>query len=142
MSNWRDMAASILKDGDAPHPAAVEQAPDGPFTASLRRLRDMDQPRAAGADRWPMIVTDAAALVEEWGVQLHALGWQAGDLFGFSDDAWPAEVGLALRLRGGRVILVDADAAIILLADGASRIVHYRRPTPHPPIWLHRGRRP
>jgi hypothetical protein len=135
MTGWREMAARALAGDDA-----GKVAPDAPpqaqvaFSAALARLRGMTPPR--WATRWQEFLTDVAAFLEEWGEQLEALGWCDGDLFGFSDNAWPDEIGLALRIRSGRVVLIDATAAIILMSDGVSRVVHYRRPSPHPSIWL------
>jgi len=93
--------------------------------AGLACLRAMPAPRITRPNVWPEIVADAHRLADEgWGQKALALGWPALALWGcppgLGDDCNPDHEGLAVRLCGRRLILLD-DAGALIDAGGNHR---------------------
>ena len=96
--------------------------------AGVARLQFMAPPEGFKASRWRRLLIDAAVLLEEFGSELHRLGWSELDLFGIHPTAPATAVqcfGLAACMNGGRVEDVQADYAAIRQATGS--ILTYRR---------------
>lgn len=83
----------------------------------LARLRSMPVPSGADAVLWPQIAADALTVWTRWAGQASALGWSAHDLFG--------RRGLAVWMKGRRLVLIDAKTAIV--TQGSRSSVFYRR---------------
>ncbi|MFD0846911.1 hypothetical protein [Sphingosinicella xenopeptidilytica] len=77
----------------------------------------MPVPSGADAVLWPQIVADALTVWTRWAGQASALGWSAHDLFG--------RRGLAVWMKGRRLVLIDAKMAIV--TQGSRSSVFYRR---------------
>lgn len=132
MSSWREMAAKALAQ---PAPAeAQHSAAKSPIGDGLQRLQAMEMPRGSDAGRWRQIIEDAAAFVATWEYTAERLGWQVSDVFGCDLDDESGTLGLIFHVRGRRVVLVDADSAIIRGSDRHD--IFYRgRCADAPPVW-------
>jgi hypothetical protein len=126
MSNWRNVAASVLADGDRQR---VHELPTENFglpndlAAALRRLETLPPPRKLERTaNWAGVVDDAMTLSRDrWAAKAMALGWTAGDLFGIGPrDDWDFQ-GLAVWLDGRRIVMLDDKRAIAADASGAGR---------------------
>ena len=97
-------------------------------------LRDASRPRFAAPERWSQLMRDAILFAETRGPEAIAAGWSLGNLFGFDPDQRDDLVGLAVDIRGDRVLRVDPDVAWIKHATGCR--FHYRRmPDNSPLLW-------
>ena len=113
---WRDFAAAAAQREQQFQTPVVETfgLPDD-LAADLRRLENLPPPRKIeNADNWRSVVVDAMKLARDgWAAKAIALGWNAGDLFGIGpEDDWDFE-GLAIWLRGRRIIILDSAKAIV-----------------------------
>lgn len=125
MSNWRNVAATVMAEGPAPFvPPPLENfgLPDD-IAAALGRLEVLPPPRKLErAENWRDVVADAMTLARDrWAAKAMALGWTAGDLFGIGPrDDWDFQ-GLAVWLEGRRIVMLDDKRAIAADASGGSR---------------------
>jgi hypothetical protein len=109
----------------------------------LQLLADRNLPRGASADRWAQVIADAhqvATRYKDWALDA---GWNIANLFGYDPDQPHGFVGLAVRMRGRRLIDIKPDEAII---RGANQVVFHRplMPADAPLLWNFRdngGRR-
>jgi len=87
--------------------------------------------------RWRLAVEDGKRFLRQWGDQAQRLGWDSRDLFGlievpecsspnFNRLARYDRLGLVWALRGGEVIALTTEAAIIRTATGAT-LTYYRK---------------
>ena len=110
------------------------------WRVGLNRLVSMQPPSGAAAERWRQIVIDAHVLAWSWHDEATSLAWSIGSLFGYQADQTDGFVGLALDIRGGRVVNFwrderERDVATIQEPGGRYRC-HYRHmPDDAPPIW-------
>lgn len=112
--SWREMAAQTLPDATEPA-APADYGLDAELVANLRRLRLMLPPaKIERAENWRAVVADALTIAREgWAATALALGWTASDLFGVGPvDSWDFE-GLAVWLRGRRIVLLDDRRAVV-----------------------------
>jgi hypothetical protein len=96
----------------------------------LARLDPGRRPTGFPAPWWCGLIRDAELFLSMWGSQADGLGWTSLDLFGVHPAAPAARfscTGLLLLLRGGRVIAITADSAVIERQSGA-RLTYTRRP--------------
>jgi hypothetical protein len=118
MSNWRNVAATVMAEGPAPFvPPPLENfgLPDD-MAAALRRLEVLPPPRKLErAENWRGVVADAMTLARDrWAAKAMALGWTAGDLFGIGPrDDWDFQ-GLAVWLEGRRIVMLDSQRVIVV----------------------------
>lgn len=152
MSRWVERAACLEGAGETcansanranRGPATADPVPNGtndtigtaPLPASvvmgLRSLAKMAAPRVTRPEVWPEIVADALNLASEgWAVRALSLGWSPLNLWGCSplrgDEANPDHDGLAVRLCGRRLILLD-DSGALIDAGGNHRARFSRR---------------
>ena len=84
--------------------------------AILNELTAVDPPDWASSVRWQNMLSDADALLSQWGDAADQLGWTALDLFGVHPNA-PADrydvMGLLLVVQGGDVVSLTAETATI-----------------------------
>lgn len=135
MTGWRELAAAALSEtaGGAIEPETARVPTE--WDDALKRLRAMSRPRIAGERRWRQIIEDAAVFVSSWGDVAPRLGWTIADVFAFDLDEQSDALGLIFAMRGGRVVLVDADSAII--RNGGRRSVFYRGRCDQAPLVWH-----
>ncbi len=79
---------------------------------------------------WRETIRDGELFLAKWARQAAHLGWTAFDVFGAHQTAPAANyaaMGLVLLIRGGRVVAISAETAIIEQASG-SRLTFTRRP--------------
>lgn len=130
MSNWRNVAATVMAEGPAPFvPPPLENfgLPDD-MAAALRRLEVLPPPRKLErADSWRGVVADAMTLARDrWATKAMALGWTAADLFGIGPwGDWDFQ-GLAVWLDGRRIVLLD-DRCVIVAAKGGQARAAFER---------------
>jgi hypothetical protein len=141
MSNWRNVAATVMAEGPAPFVASSLEnfgLPDH-MAAALRRLEVLPPPRKlARSENWRGVVADAMTLARDrWAAKAMALGWTAGDLFGIGPrDDWDFQ-GLAVWLDGRRIVMLDDKQAIVAGDPGDYRSAFIRggmRHGTHPTI--------
>lgn len=73
-------------------------------------------PEGIDPRRWRQIVSDARALVQNWGPDFHAQGWTTLEVFGVNPDPrrrGKGSRGLVALLKGRAVEAIDADTATI-----------------------------
>jgi len=128
MGKWLDLAASLEGQGEAEAepiganvPIVTATDAHAQVRVGLSLLRDAPMPRTANPTVWRESVEDALRLGREgWAFQALDLGWQPIDLFGVepvgSDD--DCRNGLAVWLERRRLVLIDADSAIVRLPNG------------------------
>lgn len=141
MGSWRDVAAAVAqRQQPEANSVAVENfglADD--LAAALRRLETLPPPgKLERAGNWRGVVTDAMMITRDrWAAKAIALGWTAGDLFGVGPrDDWDFQ-GLAVWLNGRRIIMLDAERAIVAGDPGDYRSAFVRggmRHGTHPTI--------
>lgn len=108
------------------------------WVAGMKRIQRMLPPKGFVFDRWALVCSDCARLLEQHGVELRRLGWSAEDAFGAHPSAPAAAVrcyGLGLLLGGGEVVELAADHTRVKRPSGA--LLTFRR-TANPgavPIW-------
>jgi len=130
MSNWRNVAATVMAEGPAlfvPPPLENFGLPDD-MAAALRRLEVLPPPRKLQhAENWRGVVADAMTLARDrWAAKAMALGWTAGDLFGIGRRGdWDFQ-GLAVWLDGRRIVLLD-DRCVIVAAKGGQARAAFER---------------
>lgn len=97
--------------------------------AGLRTLRRHRPPPIARPEVWPEIVADAVRLVDQgWAQQALALGWEPLQLWGCS-PAIGGNIdmdGLAVRLCGRRIVLLDERTAILESGAGTHAVFNRR----------------
>ncbi|MBV9842402.1 MAG: hypothetical protein JOY99_12885 [Sphingomonadaceae bacterium] len=127
MRSWREIAAEALGE---PHNTSALRAtvpdthglPDA-VRRDLERLEYLPPPRIDNPKLWPPIVADALRLARDgWAERALALGWSINDLFGVVHDGIGYSDCLATALRGRRVIMIDADVAVIAGSDGKATL--------------------
>ncbi len=96
-------------------------------------------PKGFPATRWREMIRDSELFLAQWARQAAAIGWSELDVFGCHKTAPSAKyeaMGLALLIRGGRIVAFTADRAIIEQASG-SRLTFTRRPPEQDavPMW-------
>jgi hypothetical protein len=85
----------------------------------------MAAPALEQPDVWPEIVADALHLAEDgWAEKAIALGWQPMHLWG----AHLYEPGLAVWLRGRRILMIDATHCAVSDRPGAYSCFTRREP--------------
>lgn len=125
-------------------PVKGSEAPSAPFAgeatgrfrglpadlvAGLKSLRTDSGPIITRPEVWPEVVADAIRLAGEgWAVKALALGWQPIQLWGSPMPGGSVDdEGLAVRLCGRRIVLLD-EASAIMESAAATRAVFNRRP--------------
>jgi hypothetical protein len=76
----------------------------------------MAAPRITRPEIWLAVVADAVRLASDgWAVQAIGLGWSPLDLWGCSPEPGgnADQDGLAVWIRGRRILLLDADSCIV-----------------------------
>ncbi len=151
MGSWRDVAAAV---GQRQQPEANLVAVENfglphDLAAALFRLETLPPPRKLEpAANWRGVIADAMTLARDrWAAKAMALGWTAGDLFGIGQrDDWDFQ-GLAVWLDGRRIIMLDAERAIVAGNPGDYRSAfvrcgmrHGTRPTIEPVMLWEFGR--
>lgn len=116
MGSWRDVAAAVAQRQEPAHSTSEVSfgLPDD-LAASIRRLEKLQPPRGLDCQaNWRGVVADAMTIARDgWAAKAIALGWTAGDLFGIGPrDDWDFQ-GLALWLSGRRILMLDAEQAIV-----------------------------
>jgi hypothetical protein len=126
MSNWRNVAATVMAEG-VRH--SVDEVPIENFglpddmAAALRRLEVLPPPRKLERpSNWRGVVADAMTLARDrWAAKAMALGWTAGDLFGVGPrDDWDFQ-GLAVWLNGRRILMLDSKRVTVADALNGTR---------------------
>lgn len=120
MGKWVDRAKG-LGGGDnvvpiVPIVPIVPASLPVPIASGLRSLRAMPVPRMSNPEIWPEIVADAARIANEgWAAQALALGWSPLHLWGVSTvrGGLVDLEGLAVWLRGRRIVLLDAASCLV-----------------------------
>lgn len=144
--------ASIRREYLGEEPAAPAPAPSPPppelpsddhtgLVDAVGELHAMPAPE--DAQRWPQVLDDATRLIVTWRARLHDRGWSLGDIFGLDLAGGPGsrhadEIGLVFVIRGGRVLDVDAERAVISDEGRVGYRYHRRRESSPQPIWLNR----
>lgn len=101
-----------------PHRPADVRAVPKLWAHGLDLLAERPFPAGAERGRWEQIVADTHRLTTTWLDMAVGSGWSIENLFGFSHDEPRGEYGLAIAIRGGKLIRIDADMAAIQTADG------------------------
>jgi hypothetical protein len=106
--------------------------------AGVARLQEMPLLPGFKPDRWQRIQIDALELRETWGSELDRLGWTTVDVFG-AHPSKPGDAihcyGLAVLLKGGKLIELTSTAAQFQRESGAVLSFVRVPPTPTVPIW-------
>lgn len=120
MSRWLELAGdgvSVRDNSDnsdkrgaiVPIVTIVTGAVHPVAAMGLRRLKEMERPRSFSEADWFTVMDDCERLAAEgWAESALALGWSLHDLWGFDQD----RDGLALWLRGRRLLLLDNSTAV------------------------------
>lgn len=130
--------ASQRAIGMALVPLIPSAAPADIWTAGVKHLQWMLPPKGFPMDRWALVCSDCARLLEQHGSDLRRLGWSAEDAFGAHPSAPAAAVrcyGLGMLLGGGEVVELAVDHARVKRPSGA--LLTFMR-TANPgavPIW-------
>ena len=113
MDSWRDLAARIVAE-ESGVPAAPGVEP------GLLALRGMRPPRRlCDARHWDEIKADAIRLQREgWADAATALGWHPLEIFGCGASSSADFEGLAVWIAGRRLLLLDAQSALVATPDG------------------------
>jgi hypothetical protein len=116
-------------------PAGVPEA----WVQGFARLDPNRPPKGFPATWWREVIRDGELFLARWARQAADLGWSELDVFGCHKTAPSANyaaMGLTLLTRGGRVVALSAETAIIEQASG-SRLTFTRRPNEREavPIW-------
>ena len=88
--------------------------------------------------RWRTMVQDCASLLDQWGAEMHRLGWSAVDGFGVHPWACGGAVqcyGLGILLNGKSVTELTPTTATIDCLGGAYQSFTRRSATGAIPIW-------
>lgn len=108
----------------APHPdgrPAWADAVPKEWKDGLAILCTMEPSPSFAPMRWGLIVADAVAFLDQWGLSAVALGWTTLDLFGVGRDA-PYHrldlMGLVPLLGGKMVVALTTETARIKCGDG------------------------
>lgn len=121
MRSWRDYQPTAAKVPERSEVANGANGANGtgPLPASvamgLRSLARMGAPRSVDPQAWAESVKDAQWLgTSGWAARALALGWTTWDVWGAGSpvDGNPDEDGLAVRLRGRKLLAISADVAI------------------------------
>jgi hypothetical protein len=124
--NWRELAAAALSEQ-----ADAQQAPALPeaelirlgLTEDLARkllwMETASVPPCIGRrDAWRLAVDDALSLARSgWAGKAIGLGWANYDLFGVGAKTEDDFAGLAVWLKGRRLVLLDERGAIARQGD-------------------------
>ena len=125
--SWRELAAAALSEQ-----ASLQEAESSPEAELIRLGLPADlarqlvwmetapvPPRIGRRDAWRLAVDDALALARSgWAAKAIGLGWTAHDLFGVGAKTEDDYAGLAVWLKGRRLVLLDERGAIARQGDG------------------------
>lgn len=79
----------------------------------LKLLAERAVPFTASRERWDQVVSDAFRIASWHAAEALEAGWDAQNLFGFDPKQENGWVGLAVRLRGRRIVGIRAEHATI-----------------------------
>ncbi len=122
MPSWREVAASLLDpQGAGPAPAPAPPQPQRYSDLPANIAEGLERPshypahRFRGdAEAWARVVDDAHALaLDGWASKALALGWSAHDVFGIGKRDSLDFAGLAVWLKGRRIVVLNADRAVV-----------------------------
>lgn len=108
----------------------------------VAQLQHRSPPKGFALDRWALIQSDCAGLLERHGGDMQALGWSTVDAFGAHSTASAAAVrayGLGLLLNGCRVVELTGTSARIELRSGARQTFMRSSGGGAVPIWAVEG---
>jgi hypothetical protein len=133
VANWREVADKVMaEEGVAvPSPSHIPDV----LRSGIQSMQRASK-RVRDQVAWRQVAGDARLLLDQgWVARALSLGWHATDLFGVSPDGGGDFEGLAVWLRGDRIVLMDERTAIS--ARGETRRVFNRRlPTPGATIFI------
>jgi len=119
MASWRELAARLTSDDRRGEHAATPPEPGAPALPGdlwehLLTLENLPPPPLLQERlKWRPVVADAMRIAREgWAERALGLGWTPADLFGVGEAGSDDFEGLAVWLRGRRIILLDATTAI------------------------------
>jgi len=137
--NFQGVAETIARPGipslDHERAAIIEFEAGVPREWAEGYARLLGQPVRAGVEpaRWRVFLDDCGRFLDRWAARADALGWQAHDLFGLSENRPAVRLdlaGLAWLLDGRELVALTDMAAAIRTRSGS--IQHYYRIQPRP----------
>lgn len=108
----------------------------------MELLGDRRCPRVAKPERWDQIIRDCWAIITYWAPLVIEADWSIENVFGFDPEGGTYDYGLAVSLRGGRLVGFTGGYALIrkgapVVAGSASEYVrhHPRLQRGAPLLW-------
>lgn len=92
----------------------LRRIPDA-WEHGLTLLHDRIPPPWATPERWAQVVSDALRLATTYQQEVLEAEWSIENLFGFDPARVDGFYGLAVALRGGNLVRIDATEAMIRL---------------------------
>jgi hypothetical protein len=148
LGKWLDLAAKLeAEDNRYDRDNRADFVPNVPFVrgeqpvtvqAGLHKLKQMAAPSIVRAVEWREVVADALRVAQEgWAHSALGLGWSELDLFGVARGSDPSteDHGLAVWLRGRRILALTAEAAIADDGPGARSYFMPGRPLQATLLW-------
>jgi hypothetical protein len=92
-------------------------------------------------ERWKTLIDDAGRFIDQWAMQVAAMGWTVGEVFGVNYDKPNTRIdlkGLVPCIGGREVIAVSADSVTIQMPSGARQRIFRRADKQSPgrvPVW-------
>ena len=126
---------------DRPCPAMASTTPQtslNHWIAGVAILQRMPLLPGFSPGRWRTMVQDCASLLDQWGAEMHRLGWSAVDGFGVHPWACGGAVqcyGLGILLNGKSVTELTSTKATIDCLGGVCQSFTRRSATGAVPIW-------
>lgn len=120
------MTGALSFDPDRFVQPAPASMPGGKFMVpkawahGLTLLADRMLPPGAADHRWKEVLSDARKIATIWQGMVKPAGWSIENLFGFDPRQIDGYFGLAVAIRGGALISIDAHEAIIRRPDWVS----------------------
>ena len=117
---------TLRHGGFVPNVSSVTALPST-ISSGLATLKSMAAPRLQRPERWPGVVSDALHLARDgWAAKALALGWSPLDLFGAvpAPDGDPDADGLAVKLRGRRILAICGTFATVEAENGGRSYLH------------------
>lgn len=113
------------------------------WAAQVARLREGRPPEGIDGLAWRRLISDARALIGNWGADLIRAGWTTVEVFGVNPDPRARRldrVGLCRLLKGRPVEAIDGETALIRVSATDMHTFHRRLVAPGGvPFWLWAG---